>query len=645
MPRQRASLRLTQLLLKGLYGVLVCCLMIVVVAGVGFLGYQAHYAGRIYQGVRILGVDVGGLAREEALDLVESELGSESLPYVSLAVGEHKWTVSAKELGGYLNLRDAVEVAWDLGRVGEFGADLKARARLLWWGYCVVPEFRIEPGPALVYLNQIAREAGFPARRAQLRVAGLEARTEESATGSELDIAATREAIERRFREMLGTSSWERTPRLVRYWRGQVSGGSSLSAGPVKAQLVFREVVPPLAEVKGAREQVGLILSSPLMLTIDSQEYQADGSLRVQTRRWCIDRAMLASWLIVQPLRTDQGTTFRVAVDRDRIETFLRGLANEIARPPREARFDYDPQAKALAALTPGQSGRMLDVRVAVERVVEACFSSEREVTLPVHVVPPRVTRADLERLLPLSLIGQGQSSFRDCTPERLQDIRVASARFHGLIVPPQTTFSFLDNLGLVTVANGYSESWITYRDRTIRGPGGGVCQVSTACFRAAFWGGYPILERWAHFYRLEWCEADGSPVGLDAAVFFPLVDLQFVNDTDTPMLILTVVDEAKAMLYVRFYGQSGAREVRLEGPIFGDPVEAGEPVFEVDPSLSPGERVLVEEPLGGLDVRLYRVIEQGGDVAIREEFASHYEPRPARYLVGARTGRMEVRP
>jgi len=640
MPRQRALLWFTQLLLRGIYTVLVCCLMIVVIVGVGFLGYQAHYAGWIYQGVRILGLDVGGLSRQ-----VERELDSESLPYVSLSVGEHKWTVSAKELGGYLSLRDAVEEAWALGRTGEFGADLKARARLLWWGYCIVPEFHIEPGLALVYLNQIAREAGFPARRAQLRVAGLEARTEESETGRELDIVATREAIERRIRGGLGTSSWERTPRLVRYWHGQVSGGSSLSAGLVQAQLVFREVVPPLAEVEGARDRVGLILNSPLMLTFDSQEYQADGSLRVQTRRWCIDRAMLASWLVVQPLRTDQGTTFRVAVDRDRIETFLQGLANEIARPPREARFDYDPQTKALAALTPGQSGRMLDVRVAVERVVEACLSLEREVTLPVHVVPPRVTRADLERLMPLSLIGQGQSSFRDSTPERLQDIRVASARFHGLVVPPQTTFSFLDNLGLVTVANGYSESWITYRDSTIRGPGGGVGQVSTACFRAAFWGGYPILERWAHSYRMEWCEADGSPVGLDAAVFFPLVDLKFDNDTDAPMLILTEIDEAKAILYVRFYGHSAAREVRLEGPVLGDPVKAGEPILEVDPSLSPGERVQVEEPLDGLDVRLYRVIEQDGELVAREEISSHYEPRPARYLVGARTGRMEVRP
>ncbi len=645
MRRRAIAFWLVQLLLRLGYIILFCFCLGLAIAGLGFLVYQARYATRIYQGVRILGVEVGGLSRDAALDLVERELGNDCLPYVSLYAGDQVWTVSPRALGGHLKLGEAVEEAWSLGRTGVFRSDLKARAKLLWWGYRIAPDLHIDPGSALVYLSQIAGEAGHPPRRGQLWVAGLQAHAEESEAGRELDIGATREAIQWRIRERLGSSSWDRTPRIVRHWRGQVPSTTGFSSGPVEVGLVFREVVPPLTEVEGAREQVGVILSSPLMLTFTYQELQPDGKVRTLTRRWRIDRAVLASWIALQRHQTSQGISFKVGVDRDRMEGFLQELADELARPPREARFDYDPQTSTLVTLTPEQWGHSLDIEAAVERLAGACLSSDRQVDLPVHLVPPRVTRADLVSLLPLSLISQGQSSFRESERGRLQDIRLASARFHGFALPPQTTFSFLDNLGLVTVAGGYSESWIAHGDSTGRGAGGGVCQVSTACFRAAFWGGYPILERWPHAYRAPWCEEDGSPVGLDAAVLSPLLDLKFRNDTDTPILVLTEVDEDDGRLYFRFYGAARSRKVETEGPIISNRVQAGEPIFEGDPSLPLGARVQVEWPHDGLDVTLYRLIERDGRLIAKEEFFSRYQPWPARYLVGLPRARPRTTP
>jgi vancomycin resistance protein YoaR len=142
------------------------------------------------------------------------------------------------------------------------------------------------------------------------------------------------------------------------------------------------------------------------------------------------------------------------------------------------------------------------------------------------------VARQDLEALLPLSLISVGETSFAGSTADRRQNIREATSRFHGVVVPPGRRFSFLDHLGPVTVADGYSQSWIIYGDRTILGPGGGVCQVSTTAFRAAFWGGYPIEERWPHSYRVSWYE---PPLGLDAAVFSPGTDMRFPQRHRTP--------------------------------------------------------------------------------------------------------------
>jgi len=242
------------------------------------------------------------------------------------------------------------------------------------------------------------------------------------------------------------------------------------------------------------------------------------------------------------------------------------------------------------------------------------------------------VTRADIEALLPLKLISEGQSGFWGSKAARVQNIRVATSRFNGVVAPAGEVFSFVGSLGPVNVANGYSESLVIYGDRTLLGPGGGVCQVSTTFFRAAFWGGFPIIERHPHSYRIAYYE---PPLGLDAAVFSPVVDVKFLNDTDTPILILTECDEANAKLYFRFYGKPTGRQVTLEGPITSNPVPAGEPIYEQDPTLAPGERVQVETAHDGLDVTLYRVVKQGDTILSKDKFFSRYMPWPARYLVG----------
>jgi vancomycin resistance protein YoaR len=98
--------------------------------------------------------------------------------------------------------------------------------------------------------------------------------------------------------------------------------------------------------------------------------------------------------------------------------------------------------------------------------------------------------------------------------------------------------------LGDVSLDNGYAEALIILGDRTIEGVGGGVCQVSTTLFRTAFLGGFPIVERHPHAYRVGYYEQNSSGhinpnfAGLDATVFVPIVDLKFINDTPNWLLM-----------------------------------------------------------------------------------------------------------
>ena len=86
-------------------------------------------------------------------------------------------------------------------------------------------------------------------------------------------------------------------------------------------------------------------------------------------------------------------------------------------------------------------------------------------------------------------------------------------------------------------------------------GLGGGVCQVSTTVFNAAFEAGLKITERTNHALYIS-----HYPQGRDATVDYPGVDLKFVNDTGNWLLLRTFVSSSS--LTVSLYGTPVHRKV-----------------------------------------------------------------------------------
>ena len=130
-------------------------------------------------------------------------------------------------------------------------------------------------------------------------------------------------------------------------------------------------------------------------------------------------------------------------------------------------------------------------------------------------------------------------------------------------MVEPGGTFSFVEAIGPINRANGFTAAKIISGGRTILGDGGGVCQVSTTIFRAALNSGLPIVERNAHSYRVSYYEQDAPP-GLDATIYSPSVDLKFQNDTDSYILVASEYNQENATLKYTIYGQSDGRVVEV---------------------------------------------------------------------------------
>jgi vancomycin resistance protein YoaR len=244
--------------------------------------------------------------------------------------------------------------------------------------------------------------------------------------------------------------------------------------------------------------------------------------------------------------------------------------------------------------------------------------------------VPETATAKDLgiKGVLPN---GVQTSYFRGSHEERIQNITTAAARFDGVLVAPGETFSMGQAMGDVSLDNGFTEALIIYGGKTIKGVGGGVCQVSTTLFRTVFFTGFPVVERVPHAYRVSYYEEtsggfDAKYAGLDATVYFPLVDFKFTNDSAYWILMETYVDVGSRSLTWKFYSTYDGRTVQWDTTGPQNTVPAPKALFKVNPDLKPGQITQTDYAANGADVDVSRTVTKDGAVYFQDHFQTHYE-------------------
>ncbi len=307
-----------------------------------------------------------------------------------------------------------------------------------------------------------------------------------------------------------------------------------------------------------------------------------------------------------------------------RTEGELRALVARLNRPPKDARFVYQ---KGRGWYGVEKVGYRIEIGKALAAYRRALAYGKPAFYLPEVVVEPSRSLAGLYARGIRELVGEGVTDFRGSSRSRVWNLRLAAKKLDGRIVPKGSVFSFLKALGPVDEEHGYREGYVILGDRTEKGVGGGVCQVSTTVFRAAFFAGLPILERHPHSYQLHYYR----PSGLDATVYGPWVDLRFKNDTPGDLLLRTYVRGSK--LYVRLFGTRD-REVGWRGPFFLETTPPLPPREIEDPTLPPGTRKQVDWPAPGAKVKVLRTVRYQSGRVVEEAFLSVYKPWGAIYLV-----------
>jgi vancomycin resistance protein YoaR len=332
-------------------------------------------------------------------------------------------------------------------------------------------------------------------------------------------------------------------------------------------------------------------------------------------------------------IRRVDGTRFEVTLYEARLRAFLAPIAPRIEQPAVDALFVFDDDLRELQVISPSVSGLALNIPATVARINQQVMTDNRQVTLVITSLRAAYHEGMTARELGITeLVSQGVTYFLGSSATRVKNIATAASKFHGVIVGPGETFSFDQFLGDVSLDQGYAEALIIFDGRTIKGVGGGVCQVSTTAFRAAYQAGFPIVERWPHAYRVGWYEKGFGP-GLDATVFAPVVDFKFTNDTPLHLLIETYTNQVNGTLTYKFYSTKDGRTVKISPPVVTKVVPHGPDQYEEDPTFKPGQKEQVDWAVDGADVTVKRVVVRGSQ-AVTDTVFTRYEPWQAVFKV-----------
>ena len=259
----------------------------------------------------------------------------------------------------------------------------------------------------------------------------------------------------------------------------------------------------------------------------------------------------------------------------------------------------------------PHVPGVALDDASVTAQVWKAISTTTRTATVATTTTEPKFTTAIAKATLPKGRISSFTTRFPAGQP-RVHNIKLASKLINGTYIPPGGQFSMNGILGERTKAKGYIEAGIIRGGRAAKSYGGGISQVSTTIFNAAFFSGMQ-LDAWTpHYYYIS-----RYPEGREATISWPDLHNKFTNTTDGGVLIQ--VTTTRSSITVTFWGTKKFDVTATKSARYG--------VVQPKKFSDPGPDCLDQNPVPGFKVDVGRIIKQGGKVVKTEKFTTNYRP------------------
>ena len=386
---------------------------------------------------------------------------------------------------------------------------------------------------------------------------------------------------------------------LARLERGQ----------PIALPVLLDPVEVTAADLAPAAAQARIALSAPVRL-----EYEGT--------RWKLPR-----WRIAELLSLPVGGATKIAIAGPGAEAWFKRLRKTVERAPVDAAFVVEPGGIRIAPDKPGLS---IDVPATAKALLTAATSAAaRTAPLSVRTAAAERSTADAQAMGITGVVGSYYTTYGGI-PSRLHNVALVAQLIDGALIAPGKTFSFNGTTGERTAEKGFEEAPVIINGELQTGLGGGICQVSTTVFNAVYEAGLQIDERTNHALYIS-----HYPLGRDATVNYPDLDLKFTNDTDHWLLLRTFVGSGS--LTVNLYGTPQNRRVETtEQPLR---VVGAPPIKRVpDPTLEKGTTEVDEygQPARATSVSR-KVYAADGTVLHEDTWYSSYRSEPKVVRVGTK--------
>ena len=544
--------------------------LLVLFGGLYVTGYLLT-SDRVPRGTTVSGVEIGGLRPSAAKQTLADELEERAAEPIMVTAFSQRGRVDPAEAGLAVDVDASVEQAgggrsWHPARIWDSltgGEDLEA----------VVT---VDEAALAEELRGFTREVDTPAREGRVVFEGDSAEARQPRAGEVVDVEAALATVQDAF--LAEESAPVELPTSVDepdIDKEDVSRAMEEFANPAVS-------APVVVELQGERIEL-----RPRDYTRALSLVAEDGELvpRLNEKR------------LMRGLRPRMQTS--ALAPRDATVRLVGGRPQVV---PAKRGVTFDPD---------DVTGAFLDVVVAE--------GDERSLTVDGVVDRPDFTTAEARDLQ----ITEEVSEFTTYFPHsdyRNTNLGRAAELINGTVLKPGDVFSLNGIVGERTAENGFTKGFIISDGVYKEDFGGGVSQVATTTFNAMFFAGLKDIEHKPHSFYI-----DRYPVGREATVAWPYVDLAFENDSPYGVLVEAWIDPSSpstsGAMHVRMWSTKHWRIVagRSERYNFTEP----------ETRRLSGPECVPNEGYGGFDIDVYRTFYRVGsrEVDHRETFSTTYLP------------------
>lgn len=560
--------------------------------------YEYTMQGKIFRGVQVDGLNVGGKTKDEAKKMIEMAIAQFDERGLGVRYNGAITVVKLSNIGlndpdlAYdvvnFDSQSIVEEAYNFGRSNAWSDKLLDQVTALISGHEVKSQPVINDDKIDDMLSSYFSEINQNGTNPQLSFEGEKITVLPGVEGVKLDISAMK-------LQMIDQVSLSRN-------------------GIIDLKLI--NVIPDLT-----KEQVEQHLDQVTAL-IDKKVV----TLTHDDKKWEIPVEKFKPYLEF----VSKDGEIELSLKRQDIDKLLEFIAEQVNVPALDAVMEVVDSR--VTNFIPSEDGLELKVDQTLENIEADIIKGGKDTTVAVvDVAKPKIEVKDINNLGITELLGTGESDYSGSPTNRRINIAVGAKAVDGIIVPPGEEFSLIKVLGDIDGENGYKQELVIKGTKTIPEYGGGLCQIGTTTFRGALRAGVNITMRTNHSYRVGYYE----PAGTDATIYDPYPDFRFVNDTPAHLLIRTINDTKNSKLYFQFWGTSDGRSVELSKPVIYNivPPPPGKLIETLD--LKPGVKRCTESAHNGADAYFIETITQPDGTKKEIKYTSHYKPWQSVCLIG----------